>query len=241
MSTVGQALGGLVGGIAGFFLGGPMGALRGAQIGIMAGGYLDPPKGPQIQGPRLDDLSVQTSTYGAFIPRGYGTFPVTGNVFWLENNRLKEKKKTQKAGGKGGGGGATTTTYSYYATFAVGLLDCSDGQPIQGVRRIWIEGRKWYDAGTDDVDEIRASNINATKFSVYTGAEDPVDVAWFDTSTRKESIDTHSQPVRLFGDPTLEFGTSDLALDVQRVVLERERSLRVSRQLYFEPLHSSIE
>ena len=172
MSTVGQALGGLVGGIAGFFLGGPMGALRGAQIGIMAGGYLDPPKGPQIQGPRLDDLSVQTSTYGAFIPRGYGTFPVTGNVFWLENNRLKEKKKTQKAGGKGGGGGATTTTYSYYATFAVGLLDCSDGQPIQGVRRIWIAGRKWYDAGTDDVDEIRASNINATKFSVYTGAED---------------------------------------------------------------------
>lgn len=172
MSTVGQALGGLVGGIAGFFLGGPMGALRGAQAGIMLGGYLDPPKGPQIQGPRLDDLSVQTSTYGAFIPRGYGTFPVTGNVFWLENNKLKEKKKTQKAGGKGGGGGATTTTYSYYATFAVGLLDCSDGQPIQGVRRIWIAGRKWYDAGTDDVDEIRASNVNATKFSVYTGAED---------------------------------------------------------------------
>ena len=35
----------------------------------MLGGLIDPPKGPDIKGPRLDDLSVQTSTYGAIIPR----------------------------------------------------------------------------------------------------------------------------------------------------------------------------
>jgi hypothetical protein len=78
MSSGGQVVGGLVGAVAGFFLGGgtPSGALYGAQIGMTLGGYLDPPKGPTVNGPRLNDLSVQTSTYGAVIPRVYGT--VTG-------------------------------------------------------------------------------------------------------------------------------------------------------------------
>jgi len=127
MSTGGQAVGGLVGGIAGFFLAGPLGAsaltssLYGAQIGMMAGGYLDPPKGPTVNGPRLDDLSVQTSTYGAVIPRVYGTVTVNGNVFWLENNQIKETVTKKKSGGKGGGSKTTTRTYTYSATFAVGL------------------------------------------------------------------------------------------------------------------------
>ncbi len=80
MST-GQAVGGIVGAAAGFMIGGLTGALYGAQIGIAAGGYLDPPKGPTMEGPRLSDLAVQTSTYGAFIPRVYGTVAQNGNVF----------------------------------------------------------------------------------------------------------------------------------------------------------------
>jgi hypothetical protein len=99
MSTPGQAVGGLVGAVAGFFLGGgPMGAVYGAQAGLMLGGMLDPPKGPTIDGPGLDDLTVQTSTYGSVIPRVYGTVAVAGNVFWLENNRLKETITKKYAG-----------------------------------------------------------------------------------------------------------------------------------------------
>ena len=105
MSSVGQAVGGVVGAVVGFFT--PLGPLYGAQIGMMAGGYLDPPKGPTIEGPRLDDLSIQTSTYGANIPRVYGTVAFNGNVFWLENNKLKEVVYKKKTGGKGGP--ATTT------------------------------------------------------------------------------------------------------------------------------------
>ncbi len=121
MSSGGQVVGGLVGAVVGFFTGGPTGALYGAQVGMMAGGYLNQPKGPTINGPRLDDLSVQTSTYGAVIPRLYGTITVNGNVFWLENNALKEMAKKKKSGGKGGGSSAGSSTYSYSATFAVGL------------------------------------------------------------------------------------------------------------------------
>ncbi|MBK8745695.1 phage tail protein [Propionivibrio sp.] len=174
MSSGGQVAGGVLGAVAGFLIGGPTaslkGALYGAQIGMAIGGYLDPPKGPVQEGPRLSDLTVQTSTYGAVIPRGYGTFPVVGNVFWLENNALKETITKKKSGGKGGGSKTTTKTYSYSATFAVGLLDCTDGTPIAGVRRIWIGGRLWYDAGASDLATVIASNEVASTFTIQTGS-----------------------------------------------------------------------
>ena len=171
MSTGGQAIGGVLGAVGGFFVAGPKGALYGAQIGIAIGGYLDPPKGPVNQGPRLSDLSVATATYGAFIPRGYGTFPVVGNIFWLENNQLKEtQRKETSGGGKGGGPKTTTTTFSYSATFAVGLLDCTDGTPIAGVRRIWLGNRLFYDAGATDLATIIASNQASSVFTLHTGS-----------------------------------------------------------------------
>jgi hypothetical protein len=165
MSSAGQAVGGIVGGIVGFLSGGPTGALYGAQIGMMAGGYIDPPKGPTIQGPRLDDLTVQTSTYGAVIPRVYGAVALTGNVIWLEGNAIKETSKKKKSGGKGGGSKSTSRTYTYSATFAVALCQ----GPIAGVRRIWIGSKLWYDAGSSDTDTIAASNAAATTFELYLG------------------------------------------------------------------------
>jgi len=166
MSSGGQVVGGLVGAVAGFFLGGgPSGALYGAQIGMMAGGYLDPPKWPNVEGPRLNDLTAQTSTYGAVIPRAYGTVTVNGNVIWLENNALKETVTKSKSGGKGGGSKSTSRTYTYSATFAVGL--CKG--PIAGVRRIWVGPDMIYDAGSSDPDTIAASNAAVDGFAIYLG------------------------------------------------------------------------
>lgn len=170
MSSVGQAVGGGVGAIAGFFIAGPTGAKYGAQIGITLGGLLDPPKGPTVEGPRLDDLTVQTATYGAIIPRTYGSTVVVGNVFWLENNAIRQVRKKKKSGGKGGGAKSTTITYSYYATFAVGLCDCPS-RPIVGVRKIWIAGRLFYDAGSTDQSAIRASNAASSLFTVHLGSD----------------------------------------------------------------------
>lgn len=173
MSTLGQGAGGLVGGIAGFLFGGPTGALYGAQIGLGIGGYLDPVKGPTVEGPRLSDLSVQTSTYGAVVPRSYGTVTVVGNVFWLENNALKETVTKKKSGGKGGGSKTTTRTYTYSATFAVGLDDTrAKGAPIIGVRRIWVGPNLYYDSGSSDPDTIIASNVAAAGFRLYLGSDD---------------------------------------------------------------------
>jgi hypothetical protein len=168
MSSPGQIVGGVVGAVAGFFLSGfnPMGALYGAQLGMMAGGAIDPPKGPTVEGPRLSDLTVQTSNYGASIPRVYGTVVLNGNLIWLEGNRLKESVTKTKSGGKGGSKSKTTTrNYSYSATFAVGLCQ----GPIAGVRRIWIGPKLIYHAGATDPDTIVASNEAAQGFVLYLG------------------------------------------------------------------------
>lgn len=162
MSSAGQFIGGIAGAVIGFFASGMtgMGAVYGAQIGMGIGGMIDPPPGPNLIGPRLSDLSVQTSTYGENIPRIYGTFATHGNVIWLEKNKLKEVVKEEDQGGKGGGGGSTLTTYSYFATFAVGL--CKG--PISGVRRIWIGSKLVY-----DVDQ--PAKTQKVKFKVYNGTD----------------------------------------------------------------------
>ena len=165
--TTGQWVGTIVGAVVGYFTGGTGYILMGAAVGGAAGAAIDPPKGPHLVGPRLSDLSTQTATYGANIPRIYGNMAVSGNVFWIENNALKEVTNTESQGGKGGGGGAETTTYAYYATFAVGLCD----GPIAGVRRIWVGSKLIYDAGSVDIEAIRASKQSSELFTLYKGTD----------------------------------------------------------------------
>lgn len=48
---------------------------------------------PTTSGPEVDTSMQQSSTYGAVIPRLYGRIKLGGNIFWLENNKIKVKKK----------------------------------------------------------------------------------------------------------------------------------------------------
>lgn len=169
MSSVGQVAGGIIGGAIGFMAGGNV--MLGMSIGMAIGGYIDPPKGANTVGPRLEDLTVQTSTYGAVLPRIKGTVAVTGNVFWLEGDEIKEHAKTEKVGGKGGPT-AKQTTFSYTATFAVGLSH-QISAPITGVRRLWLANTLVYDAGSGDINSIIASNQQAgVLFKFYDGRDD---------------------------------------------------------------------
>lgn len=172
-NTTGQNVGYLVGAVVGYVVGDYYdaalltSAMLGASIGGAVGGAIDPPKGPQLVGPRLNDLSVQGAAYGTSIPRVYGSVAMMGNIFWIENNQLKEVSKTEKSGGKGGGGKSSNTTYAYYATFGLGLCE----GPIAGIRRIWISGKLFYDAGSSDVGTIFASNQVASGFTVHYGSD----------------------------------------------------------------------
>lgn len=168
MSSPGQIIGGIAGAVIGAFAGMPM---LGASIGMAIGGAIDPPKGPKVEGPRLDDLAVQVTGYGNPIPRIYGTMATMGAIFWVENNALKETATTEQLGGKGGGASQESTTYSYSATFALGLCQGEIG----GIRRIWISGKLVYDAADASLGAALATGGSLGKygsFTLYTGTAD---------------------------------------------------------------------
>lgn len=162
--------------IAGGLLGsvfGPFGAQVGAMLGGMIGATLF---GPTIKGPRLTDLKVTASTYGAAIPEIYGTVRLGGNMIW--STGLNETK--HKSGGKGG---PKQTTYTYDCTFAVGL--CKG--PIDDILRIWADGKLIYDVsagatrlnfnGNNAQVLLALSQANSkkkknVKMRVYRGTED---------------------------------------------------------------------
>lgn len=133
-------------------IGGPIGGALGALAGQAIDGRLF--RGAAREGPRLSDLSVQTSSYGTPIPKLFGTIRVAGTVIWSTD--LIETRSTSRAG-KGQPG---TNTYSYSASFAVAL----SARPIRGVRRIWAEGKLLRGAAGDWK--------SVTGFRLHTGAED---------------------------------------------------------------------
>jgi hypothetical protein len=141
----------------------------GGTIGGYIGGIIDRklfgPKAPKTYGPRLGDLTVQTSTEGASLPIVYGTMRIAGNVIW-STGLTESSTTTEQGGGGSGGGGGSYTTYSYSTDCAVAL--CAG--IITGVRRIWADTKLIYDVGSDaTLETLLASNKNNIR--IYTGSE----------------------------------------------------------------------
>ncbi|KQN19388.1 hypothetical protein ASE86_12935 [Sphingomonas sp. Leaf33] len=131
--------------------GGPVGGAVGAMIGQAVDARVLRGKGRD--GPRLTDLAVQGSSYGAPIPRLFGTMRVAGTVIW--STELIEHA-TLEGGGKRQTG---TTRYSYSASFAVAL----SARPILSIGRIWADGKLLRGSGGDFK--------TATRFRLHTGGE----------------------------------------------------------------------
>lgn len=144
LSTVGTALAGPIGGL--------LGSLVGQSIDqqLLGGGAR--------KGPRLGDLSVQTSSYGTPIPRIYGTMRVAGTIVWATD--LKEDSELQGDGKNQ----PETAVYTYSASFAV-ALSC---RTAVSVKRIWADGKLIRGAAGD----LKVT----TKFRFYPGSDgQPVD------------------------------------------------------------------
>ncbi|MEJ7933397.1 phage tail protein [Sphingobium sp. AN558] len=137
---------------------GPIGAALGGLIGnAFDHAVLFKPKGRE--GPRLNDLQLQTSTYGSQIPKLFGTIRVAGTVVWATDLR---ETKSKSGGGKGR---PSVTTYAYSASFAVAL----SARQVRSVKRIWADGNLLRGAAGDFKTELGA-------FRLHDGGEDqPVD------------------------------------------------------------------
>lgn len=137
LSTIGTAVG--------TSLGGPIGGFVGSTLGKLAGGAIDnaifgPTKLAPRSGPRLENLAVQTSTYGKMLPILYGTVRVAGNIIWSRPIQEEAVTTTVSSGGGKGGGGSVEqdqTEFRYSVTLAVAL---SEG-PIDEVVRVWADAK----------------------------------------------------------------------------------------------------
>lgn len=144
LSTVGTALAGPVGGLLGTLVG------QSIDQQLMGGGVR--------KGPRLGDLSVQTSSYGTPVPRLYGTMRVAGTIVWATD--LKEDSQLQGDGKSQ----PEAVVYSYSASFAV-ALSC---RRAARVKRVWADGKLIRGSAGD----LKVQ----TKFRFYPGSEgQPVD------------------------------------------------------------------
>lgn len=105
----------------------------GAAIGAMAGQRVDQALfgGKGRTAARLADLAVQSSSYGASIPRIYGRMRVSGTVIWSTDLREERRKVSQ------GKGRPKATVYSYSASFAIML----SARPAGRIGRIWADGK----------------------------------------------------------------------------------------------------
>ncbi|AXQ69195.1 tail protein [Caulobacter phage CcrBL9] len=122
-----------------------------AMIGVS---YLFPSKGP-----RLKDLKMSASTYGAAIPIVFGVTRVPGNMIW--GTKIKEhKRKKLSIAGKGG----FYIKYTYTASVAFAFCKGT----ISQFRRIWADGKIIYDVtGTG-----KKTNNDKYKIRFYLGSED---------------------------------------------------------------------
>ncbi|SFR97966.1 phage tail protein [Sphingomonas jatrophae] len=131
----------------GTLVGGPIGGAVGALIGQSLDQRM---LAPSRRGPRLGDLSVQTSSYGSAIPHIFGMLRVAGTVIW-STDLIEDRYKSG-----GGKGQPKVTNYSYSASFAVAL----SGRAIRGVGRIWADGKLLRGAGGDWKSGIAAFRLH---------------------------------------------------------------------------------
>ncbi len=118
----GSFVGGVVGAAIGFFASGgnPYAVQAGFIIGSGVGASFD--SLPDRQGPRLSDLSIQSSEYGKPIPIVFGTIGLAGNIIWA-TDIIEVRTNTETGGGGKGGPSQTTTTYTYFGNFAIAVCE----------------------------------------------------------------------------------------------------------------------
>lgn len=133
-AAIGGSIGGSILGVSAATIGGAVGSFAGSVIDSWIISSLAP--GQSIEGQRLDNLQITTSTEGAVIPQVYGRMRIGGNIIWA-TDFTETVSTTTQGGGKGGGPSVTTTAYLYTTSFAVALCEGS----ITGIGRIWADGK----------------------------------------------------------------------------------------------------
>lgn len=154
-----------IGAAVGWGIGGTATALSiGWTVGSFVGSYLFPTQLPDVEGPRVTDLSASTSAYGLVRTRVFGTTGVAGNLIW--SDELTEIRSEEEVGGGKGGGGTEQTVVNYTYTVTCAWALCEG--PVSAVRRIWFDSEIVYDERNTNTGISIKEGVN---IRVYLGSE----------------------------------------------------------------------
>lgn len=149
-------------GAVGSAMGGPIGGFIGSAIGSMIDNAIMP--GTRVEGPRLNDLRVQSAAYGVTMPVIYGPENrVAGAVIW--STGILETKHKNKSNGKGGPS-VTQVSYTYRTSLAVLLAD----RECHGLKQIYANGKLIYDRDGTGSPPVTKSVFASVRF--YKGTAD---------------------------------------------------------------------
>lgn len=132
----------------------------GGALGAALGGYIDNQfifpaifgaDTPTQEGPRLDQLQLQSASEGSPQKRLYGPKNrVSGTIIWA--GTIREQKITEEVGGGKGGGkpAGVTVTYAYFIDVAVAICrgPISKVNQIKGDQRVIYQSARTYDVTT---------------------------------------------------------------------------------------------
>lgn len=118
----------------------------------------------KLEGPRLEDLKLTSTEYGAPIPWFMGAPRIAGGIWWST-----DKYEVAHSEQQGKGGGPTLTTFTYAIDCIIGLSECE----IAGVTRAWSNGKLVWSRLGDDVTTIESISTDAwARITFYLGTED---------------------------------------------------------------------
>lgn len=153
----------------------PIGPAAGWVIGSAIGGALFGPKTKDSGVPKLEDLTVESATYGTPIPRIYGRGRARGIVLWQSERRAT--KHTESAGGKGGGG-AKITSYTYSMDILVMFAESVDA-----VRKIWLNGKLYYSQHPDaSIEDLTTTDAPWDDLRIHLGGESQLPDPLYETA-----------------------------------------------------------
>lgn len=148
---------GVVGAGVGAMVGGPAGAKWGWMIGSTVGGMIASSM-QVIPGPKIGDVSQQTSQEGGFRPIVYGiSIPLMGNVLADGGPIIVRKRQRQ------GKGGPKVETEAAYRTYAVGFCE-GESELISA----WRNGILVYDNGNSKMAAANAKFLEYARW--HTGS-----------------------------------------------------------------------
>ena len=138
------------------------GVTWGASAGWLIGSYLGSLMTQTNQvGPRLGEVRVQSSSFGAYLPIVWGMWRTAGQVIALSDLNPIDSS----SGGKGGG--SSVTTESYYEDYAIAIADARTTGGYTLVRA-WENGRLIYNIGPG-ADAATLSQL-PTNLKFYSGS-----------------------------------------------------------------------